>query len=644
MSWRRRGRREFHAALLAGALLGCPLFALNAAPAQAAPAWLPPTDLSAPGRDASSAAVAMDDAGGTVAVWERQDTAGPNHNVQVSTRDPGGPFSAPVNLSLNSTNPQVAMTPSGEAIAVWRHFDVGSGNYVIQASTRPPGGPFTAPVDVAAAPTSANVRDIGLAVNANGDTAAVWEQRDPGSPVTNTTMVMASVRPAGGSFSTPVTISPLPLVSGQDAEGPRVAIDAAGDVTAVWRYFDGAHGVVQSATRPAAAGFSAPLNLSDNSQNAALPDVAMDSAGEAIAVWTRSNGANFIVQQSSSSAGGSFAAPQDLSAAGQDATNPRVAMDSAGEAIAVWTRSNGASYIAQATIGTPAGSFSPPADLSAPGGDALDPEVAMNGAGDATVVWRRFDGANYIAQAANSRLSGPFSTPVDLSAPGQDAVSPQPAIDSAGDATAAWSRSDGTNSIAQAAGYDADAPQLRNLSIPSSGTVGVPVSFSVEPFDVWPIASTTFDFGDGASAAGTVVTHTYAIPGSYPVTVTATDAAGTSATAAGTIAISPSNAFTIKRFSRNKKRGTGTFFFSVPGPGRLVVGGGEVRRRGKRVGRAGQAKLAFRARGKALESLKRREKLKVETAISFAPDGGVTRIKHRTVILVGKRRFEKMDR
>jgi hypothetical protein len=41
---------------------------------------------------------------------------------------------------------------------------------------------------------------------------------------------------------------------------------------------------------------------------------------------------------------------QDLSAAGQDAGFPEVTVDEQGNAIAVWSRSNGTNYIVQAAV------------------------------------------------------------------------------------------------------------------------------------------------------------------------------------------------------------------------------------------------------------------------------------------------------
>ena len=182
--------------LLTGALC-----LLVAAPAQGAATWLAPVSLSAPGKDASNPAVAWDDAGDTVLVWERQHPTGISDDIQFATRSPGGAFSAPADLSLSSQDPVVAMAPNGQTAAAWRHFANPPGSYVIQIVTRSPGGAFSAPQDVAGVPVGVLPTGIRLDVNDAGDMAVTWAQVDPTSGLNpNPLVVMASARPAGGAF------------------------------------------------------------------------------------------------------------------------------------------------------------------------------------------------------------------------------------------------------------------------------------------------------------------------------------------------------------------------------------------------------------------------------------------------------------
>ncbi len=176
-------------------LLACAL-CLLAAPAAWAGAWLPPQDLSTPGRDATNPAVAMADDGSTTAIWEKDNSTKVGFHGETSTRNPGEAFTAPSELGPGITEPQVEMTASGQTIAVWKRLANPPGTYVIEAATRPPGGAFGPAEKVAEMPSAVIPNGLQIAVNGSGDVAVVWTRRDPGSAVED--FVEASVRPAGG--------------------------------------------------------------------------------------------------------------------------------------------------------------------------------------------------------------------------------------------------------------------------------------------------------------------------------------------------------------------------------------------------------------------------------------------------------------
>jgi len=81
---------------------------------------------------------------------------------------------------------------------------------------------------------------------------------------------------------------------------------------------------------------------------------------------------------------------------------------------------------------------------------------------------------------------------------------------------------------------------MSTLSIPTSGIAGKPLAFSVSPLDVWSaLGATSWTFGDGATANGTSVTHTYAAAGIYHVTLTSADVLGNTTSTSPTITIAP---------------------------------------------------------------------------------------------------------
>jgi len=295
---------------------------------------------------------------------------------------------------------------------------------------------WLAPVDLSAAGQNAAAPQV--AIDGAGDVTAIWDRSDGSNSI-----VQAAVRPAGGGFSAPVDLS----AAGRDADLEQVAVDGAGDAVAVWRRFDGSKYIVQAAVRPAGGSFGAPVDLSAAGQNADAPQVALDPAGNAVAVWDRYDSAGHTIAQAAvRPAGGSFGMPVDLSAAGNHAQGAQVAVDQAGDAIAVWRRYNGTKWIAQAAVRPAGGSFAMPVDLSLSDLDASLPQVAVDAAGDAVVVWDHFDtfnGNNSTVQATVRPAGGAFGAPVDLSKAGIKAYGSHVAMDPAGDAVAVWERSDG---------------------------------------------------------------------------------------------------------------------------------------------------------------------------------------------------------
>ncbi|HEU4945286.1 MAG TPA: PKD domain-containing protein [Solirubrobacterales bacterium] len=491
--------------------------------------WLEPKDISAANEVVDGRPeVAVDPAGNAVAIWERHVSG--EEIVEASERSAGSDWSEPEILSLpdeEGRQSQVTIDAAGNAIAVWITGKSASG-FVVRSAVRPPGGEWSKPEDVSDSISEAVTPR--LAVDAAGEAVAIWTAFDSGDRI-----VQGAVRSAGGEWSEPDDLS----AAGQDVtplEDPDVAIDAAGNAIAVWK-LEASNYIVQAAARAAGQeDWAAPDDLSGAGEDAGEPAVAMNDAGEAVAVWTRLDGSD-TVQAAVRPTGEDWEATDDLSAPGQDAGEPDVAIDEAGEAVAVWHRYNGSNFIIEAATRPAGGEWADPDELSTPGRDGTSPVVAMNVAVGAVAMWDRSDGTDLRVQAAVRPPGGEWPKPDTLSAAGEDAGFAEVAVDAAGNATAVFGRNGDDGPFVQASGYDFSGPQLSDLRIPATGTVGEPVTFAVSSFDVFPFA-TSWTFGDGApGASGNTVSHVYTAPGAYPVTVSAVDAGGNTSTRIGAIAI-----------------------------------------------------------------------------------------------------------
>lgn len=493
--------------------------ALIASPASAAPTWRPVTnlfaDLSAAGGSAQTPAVGVDAAGSATALWSRYD--GSQFVVQASTRPAGGTWGAPVDLATGRSifNPQLAIDPAGTITAVWRRRDATSS--VVQTATRPVGGTWSAPVDLSVDPSVDNSQQTDVpqvAVDAAGVVTATWARFGA-----NTYTVQAATRRTDGIWTAPVDLS----APGQSARTSDLAVDPAGNTTAIW--VSGA--LVQAATRPAGGSWAAPVDLSTIAGSRANPRIVVDPAGGATAIWGTFSG-TYGIQTAARPLGGTWSAPVGLSAAGGDTFDtPEIAVDRRGNATAVWQRHDGSGWIVTSATRPAGGSWSTSVDLSATGRDSWNPQVAVDLVGNATAVWSRAEESGRVVQAARRPAGSRWSEPVDLTV-GGDAWNPQVAFDPSGNAITAWSRNDGTSWIVQARGLDAAGPVVTDLD--ATGSTGRQ-AYTVAAYDVWStVASATWRFGDGTTATGTSVTHNASADGTRPVRVTLVDRVGNATT------------------------------------------------------------------------------------------------------------------
>jgi hypothetical protein len=502
---------------------------LAAAPAAAAPGWLAPSDLSAPGAEDNEPAVAIGPGGEATAVWRVFEAGG--GTIVAATRPPGGPWGQPVPIStpgLESFSPTVVVDAAGAATVVWEvEEDEAIG---IVAASRTAAGAWGPPQAIGSEGEAVE-QPPQLAGDDPGDVIAAWTREEGGHSV-----IEAASRPPGGAWSAPAPIS----LGGEEAREPRIAIDQSGDAAAIWEASAGAEEVARAASRPAGGAWGAPTLVSATGEEAAFPVVGLDAGGDLTAVWERTDATNFVIREADRGAGGTWSTPLRLSPSGVDSVVPELAVDPGDDATAVWERSasGGTEDVVEAASRPGAGAWGEPTPLSPAGGTAQLQKVGLDAAGDATAVWTEGRYPTVGVAAATRPAAGGWGAPVAISAPGAANERPALAVGPGGDAIAVWERLGATDSLIQAAAFDAVGPSLRSLSIPGSGKVGTPLSFSVAPLDaISPVVATTWGFGDGGSAAAATATHAYAKPGTFTVTVTSVDAAGNTSTASGQVTI-----------------------------------------------------------------------------------------------------------
>jgi Glycosyl hydrolase family 26 len=504
--------------------------------------------------------------------------------------------------------PDLAVAPDGTATVVWSARS--GGEFAV----------FTREISPASAPgavrrLSASGQDAlapEVAVAPSGTATVVWTRSDGA----DFRVQARRVAPSGVPEEATRTLSG----SGQDALAPRVDVAPDGEATVVWQRFDGFRYLVQvRRIAPDGTSEESAQRLSEPKQDAVEPQVAVAPDGTATVVWSRFDGEDSIVQLREVDPGGALAATtHNLSAAGESAIEPRLAVAADGAATAVWSRFDGADWIVQgqrvSPVGLPEGAVE---NLSAAGESAAEPQLALDAEGGATVVWDRFDGGSFVVQARRIDPAGALVPgAVQLSAGGRDAAEPEVAIGPDGSATVLWDRFDGGSFVVQrrSLGGDGALGSTETLSTAGRSAGGPAVAFG----------------GDGTLAmawrrfngSGDVIqAKTVPIPQPPPPPPPGQPGTGPSSrgsSPSGRVAID--NSFQVDRVRLNRRRGTATLFVRVPGPGEVRLDG-VVPRRAQAAG-PGTVRLRVVPRAGKRRLLRERGALRLKVAVTFEPAGG----------------------
>jgi Glycosyl hydrolase family 26 len=537
-------------------------------------------DLSGPAEMATGSDVAVAPNGTATVVWSAR-TSG-TFAVDMRRIAPNGTRGPVVQLSAageDALAPQVAVAPDGTATVVWIRSD--GSTFLVQARRVDPAGtPAASTKDLSR--TAGDAADPQVAVGSDGTATVVWKRWDG----FHDRIEERRLTPAGEQL--PAEGANLLSAAGGDAVEPGVATAADGSSTVVWDRFDEAHTIVQEhRIDPAGAPEGATVDLSGAGENAVEPGVAIDPLGWPTVVWDRFDGSNWVIQgQRLGPIGALEGAVQNLSAPGRDAAEPQLAIDPLGRATVVWDRFDGSNFVVQARRLDSSGLAAPVQNLSASGRDAAEPQLAISLGGTATVLWSRFDGSNFVVQHRDIAADGSLSTTENLSPAGRRASAPAVAWGSDGTLAMTWRRFAGAGDVVQA----------KTTFQPQSPLIPVPPP-PVPPPPAPPSGSQVRSAAAPAPAS-----------------------------------------LQIGKPRLNRKRGTAILPITVSGPGVVQLGGALPRRISAPA--AGEVKLLVVPKRAQRRQLLRQGSLRLPVIVTFQPLGG-SAISRRLTLGLTRARLER---
>ncbi|WP_027007636.1 PKD domain-containing protein [Conexibacter woesei] len=461
-------------------------------------------------------------AGGDVAAVSLSDD---HRDVVLYERPAGGRGTTTVVGSATRVDdPQVALSDTGAIAVAWVDTKNGDEAHV---AVRPAGSSsFRAPVDAAATRYGDGMNpedNVRIGIDDAGEVAFAW--------ATGASTLHWGLIGTDGALGTTGTASASSSLSFS------VSMNAAGDAVVGWSQTssNAADDAVRASIRPAGGAFGTPATA-DSGSAGGDPSTAIDAAGDVAIAYTDWVGGHNGLRVATLPAGGTFGAPVDVSAAGADTENPSVALAGDGTAVVSWSPAYpafGGRYAARAV--TLAGATAGPITTFSASSYGRS-QTVLRPDGSGAVLMLATDGL-YIAERNSD---GTFEPATLITAAAETNGSGGPgavgAVDAQDGMAVFWPDSASSVSLSY---YDLDTPHLSDVAVPAAGTSGTPLAFAATASAPLGWATIDWDFGDGQTAGGARVSHTYAAAGTYTVTATLTDAAGNTdpATATRTVVV-----------------------------------------------------------------------------------------------------------
>jgi hypothetical protein len=248
----------------------------------------------------------------------------------------------------------------------------------------------------------------------------------------NFTMTVQSAKRAfGGPWSSQTTIASV-----RGTSLPlTTALSANNDAAAAW--------IDAIALRSPAGVWQAPVDLRLMGSVSSF-QVKLDAQGNGVAVWGRLTDTNSLVEAVTWTANGTFGNVVQLSPSSHGAFGPQLAVDDAGTAVVVWLasppRDNADPYQVESATRPAGGNWSAVTTASPVVPQTWAPGVALDGSGNATAMWTTATTLDTERLFAATRpAGGGWGSPTRIEPTDWHALSENSlAADAAGNVTVSW--------------------------------------------------------------------------------------------------------------------------------------------------------------------------------------------------------------
>ena len=421
--------------------------------------------------EASNPKVAVDPAGDAIVVWSQWYGADDTTGIWAS-RYAGAVWGNPVEIG-SGFYPQVVADAAGNAVAVWGQSNLTAGSSSIQSRRFTPGVGWSSArvIDAVANWGGQDILGVSgsiVAMNPAGDAFVVWN-RDLNYGVGSQIMVVRSVR--GSDWGTPVAIG-RPVESRGPI--PDVATDSMGNAIVVWSRYTGSvlpvvPPQVWASQYTVGVGWDSEQSIDLGTGLADNPHAVFDSKGDAVVIWNQRYGTRFHLWANTYVVGEGWRSATLVERSTGGVSAPQVVAYGNGNAIAVWSQGDGTRESVWSNVYLEGMGWRRATPIDASLNDEFNPQVGVDSGGNAMAVWQQWNGVRYGVWSSSFEASDGWNKPTQLDNGSESAFSPQIAVNELGDGIAIWQQWNGTDFNIWASRYDAsvgwdDAVLLENKS------------------------------------------------------------------------------------------------------------------------------------------------------------------------------------
>lgn len=367
-------------------------------------------------------------------------------------------FFPPINLANNSGlsfSPDIATGPENNVYVTW-YDNTSGGNEILFSRSVDAGTSFAAPLNLS--------NNLGFStfpnvlVDQNGVVHVAWQDTEYGA----SEIVYVKSTDGGLTFSAPINLS------GDTETSVKVdmALDAYNNLWAVW---NDATGMWLAQSSDGGHTFSKRLVVGPTEGKSPIGPKISIAANTMHIVYQQavSELDTNIMYVRSTDNGQTFTAPMALTVAAGEATNPSVTADSAGYVYVAWQLSeSGVRDIHLVRSANYGESFSAPANVTNNAGISIGPDLFVDASGTLHMVWQDTTPGNYEAMFMHSLDHGlTFSPQLNIAPSDLGSLIIRGAVDNLGNLFAVWDDNRfGTFDAIVVAGRDG-LPGIDNASV-----------------------------------------------------------------------------------------------------------------------------------------------------------------------------------